>query len=311
MSNRVIKDSIWSSPTLATMDTYYQDQFPRWLLLADDWGCFNADPDIIKGQAYPKRKEDRDDIIEIINTLYEIGLLFVWEDNGRIWGFITSWDTHQRFCNKANTNNGGKHQKHRRKTPSPPTEKLSEYIQGVTRTTEHFRTVWNKFLNPDPNPNLDPYLNPNVDINKTGEQENKLQEQEEPYESLRSGLEYIVKKYIRNDVIVDFLMDQLSYYDADTIISFLNQRIETIQVDGQSLCPFEIRKEDNRKPIITQLHKGVSLQTCMDLVEYMTSEREGGDWMTLLTPEILFGYAFDDNSNRAQAWIRDGKPSLI
>ena len=37
MSNRVIKDSIWDSPTLGQIPDYYEDQFPRWLLLADDW----------------------------------------------------------------------------------------------------------------------------------------------------------------------------------------------------------------------------------------------------------------------------------
>ena len=56
MPNRVIKDSVWDSPTLGGIPDYYEDQFIRWALLSDDWGCFNANAVKIKGDVYPNRE---------------------------------------------------------------------------------------------------------------------------------------------------------------------------------------------------------------------------------------------------------------
>jgi hypothetical protein len=39
MPSRILKESILDSPTLAKLDEFVQDQFPRLLLLVDDWGC--------------------------------------------------------------------------------------------------------------------------------------------------------------------------------------------------------------------------------------------------------------------------------
>jgi len=158
MSNRVIKDSIWTSPTLAKLPNYIQDQWPRWLLMADDWGCFNADPQIIKGLIYPKRNESINKIIKIKNAFKEAGLLFIWNNSEREWGLFVSWNNHQ-FCNASGVNNDGKYTKHRRKTPIPPQSLLDKY-------SDKFQQIPTKSLNPNPNPNPKPNLNlkPNIYI---------------------------------------------------------------------------------------------------------------------------------------------------
>jgi len=164
MANRVIKDSIWTSPTLSKLVPYYQDQWIRWLLLADDWGCFNADPDIIKGLAYPKRKETSKDILKIRQAFYNNGLLFIWKEEDREWGYFITWDKYQ-FCNATTLNGEGRYAKHRRKTPEPPETLLSQYI---TNYSDKFRQVPTKSLNPNPNPN--PIPNPNPKENTGQEQ---------------------------------------------------------------------------------------------------------------------------------------------
>lgn len=133
MSNRVIKDSIWSSPTLSKMKPVYQLHFPRWLLMSDDWGCFNADPDIIKGLAYPKFPITTEDISEVRKAFNVVGLLFTWVDNDREWGYFPSWDNHHSYCNKTNVDDEGKNQKHRRKTPVPPKKELEKYLNKFKR----------------------------------------------------------------------------------------------------------------------------------------------------------------------------------
>lgn len=163
MPNRVIKDAIWSSPTLAKLPLDVQLHWPRLLLMADDWGCFNADPDVIKGLVYPKiatmtvRK-----ICDLLKTYTEAGLIFLWKTGERLWGFFTSWHGHQ-FCNATHLNDDGKQARHQRKTPEPPENELSAYLaqhnqisQEVSGKLEQVRAVQNKYRNPNPNPNPNP-----------------------------------------------------------------------------------------------------------------------------------------------------------
>lgn len=152
MPNRVIKDSILKSKSLASLKPYYQDQFPRWLLMADDWGCFDADIDIVKGVAYPKRRETIKEILKTRTTFYESGHLFVWDDGDREWGFFVNWDRHQ-FVGSVQYDNKGERLKHRRKTPEPKEQEIQAYL-------EKYGTLWNKAEHngmkgsiPIPNPN--------------------------------------------------------------------------------------------------------------------------------------------------------------
>src|SRR4030067_2967837 len=87
MSNRVIKDLIWTSPRLASYSIRTQLHFPRLLLLQDDWGCFNADPDVIRGLAYPKMRITTTEIESILQEFEERGLLFRWRDGLHEWGY--------------------------------------------------------------------------------------------------------------------------------------------------------------------------------------------------------------------------------
>lgn len=140
MPNRILKESILDSPTLAKLDDFYQDQFPRLLLLFDDWGCFNADPESVKGKAYPKRPKVTVKVVEkILRTYYDEGLLFMWIEKDRIYGYWLGWDDHN-YCNASAVDDDGKQAKHRRKTPMPPKELLDQYVESHKDKLEHFRT---------------------------------------------------------------------------------------------------------------------------------------------------------------------------
>ena len=158
MPNRVIKDSILKSKSLARLKPYYQDQFPRWLLMADDWGCFDCDVDIIKGLAYPKRKETIKDVLKIRDEFYKTGHLFVWDDGDREWAFFVKWDLHQ-YVGSIQYDNTGKRARHRRKTPEPPKELLKKYLEkfpkiyGTKGNDVEQNGTKRSIPNPIPNPN--------------------------------------------------------------------------------------------------------------------------------------------------------------
>lgn len=140
MPNRILKESILDSPTLARLSEFSQDQFPRLLLLCDDWGCFNADPDTVKGKAYPKRPKVTPKVVS--NTLQEFnrsGMLFLWTVEERIYGYWVGWDSHN-YCNTSAVTPDGKQDKHRRKTPIPPEVLLNQYMSASQNNLEQLRT---------------------------------------------------------------------------------------------------------------------------------------------------------------------------
>lgn len=137
MSNRVIKDCISNHPLVAKLTADAQDQFLRWILLADDWGCFNADVDVIKGACYAKRPKITAKIIETLRSeFYETGFLFCWLQHGIIWGSWTWWETGE-FAGIISYNEGGERNRNRRRTPEPPAELLSEYLSVHSLVVSH------------------------------------------------------------------------------------------------------------------------------------------------------------------------------
>jgi len=160
MSNRVIKDSIWTSPTVNKMVKKLEHclAFPWWILQADDWGCFDADVEVVKGLVFPKRKDVTEEMVSEMRTAYqEAGLLFVWQESGgREWGYFVTFDSHHNLCNKKSVGEDGKQTKHRRKTPEPPSDLLSDYIKRSNLTEEtkadKSRHLSTNSLIPIPNP---------------------------------------------------------------------------------------------------------------------------------------------------------------
>jgi len=164
MSNRIIKDLIWTSPRLARCSIEAQLHFPRLILLSDDWGCFNGDADVIHGLAYPKMKISPKKIAVILSELGDHGLLFRWQDGLHGWGFWVKWDDHQ-YSSGTSVNGAGQRVKHRRKTPEPPSDQLKSYInQHYTKKLEHLGTSRDNAAQTASNLNLNPKPNPNPNI---------------------------------------------------------------------------------------------------------------------------------------------------
>lgn len=130
MANRVIRDSIWTSPSLAKLSREAEAWFPRWLLMADDWGCFQADPRVVKGVAYPFREEvGLEEVDRLAVEYYNNGQLFLWVEKERVWGFFTAFHENNPYLQKLTVDEAGKPLKMRRKSPEPPKEALLVYLK--------------------------------------------------------------------------------------------------------------------------------------------------------------------------------------
>ena len=100
MPNRIIKESICTSEKLASLSDF---EFRLWIsliLLADDYGCGDARPAIIKGRAFPLR--DRLANKDVENSLVNLaagGCVDLYEVDGKPYYQFPNWSQHQRVRN--------------------------------------------------------------------------------------------------------------------------------------------------------------------------------------------------------------------
>lgn len=119
MANRIIKDSILTSPNFNRLSVHAERHFYRILMLTDDYGCFEATPDVVRGKCYPLqfRQISAKDVERWQNELGEKGILLFWIDDGRVFGIFRSFDKHNA---KYAVTSDGKPTRRARKTPIPP-----------------------------------------------------------------------------------------------------------------------------------------------------------------------------------------------
>ncbi len=120
MPNRVIKESIWTSPNLNRLSALAERHFYRILLLPDDFGCCELTPAVVKGKCYPLQpKVTIKDMESWQRELEEEKLIIQWSQNGREYGIFVSFSRHQRI--RAT---------HHRRTPEPPKE-VMEQVEAI------------------------------------------------------------------------------------------------------------------------------------------------------------------------------------
>lgn len=115
MPTRILREGYLTSPSVARCSPGAQDRLPRYWLAADDFGCFDADPRVLRGRLFVFRDEVTE--AQIASDLIEYareGMLETWTENERTWGFFRSWGRHQRLRKEDGEGRTV------RKTPVPP-----------------------------------------------------------------------------------------------------------------------------------------------------------------------------------------------
>lgn len=108
MPNRVIKESIKRSPQIDSLTWFEEVVFYRLIVTADDYGCVDGRPVLLKNELFPtKDTVTRKSVEDAIRKLVSAGLLRAYEVNGMPYLLFPTWEKHQRIRNK------------RRKYPEP------------------------------------------------------------------------------------------------------------------------------------------------------------------------------------------------
>ena len=101
MGNRMIKETIRTSRTVNNMTDF---QFRLWMYLityVDDFGRGSADPELLKGLVFPRRKRvTESDIRTALAELAGMGCVNLYDVDGEPYFYFPNWGEHQRMRTK-------------------------------------------------------------------------------------------------------------------------------------------------------------------------------------------------------------------
>ncbi len=140
MPNRIIKESICTSETIDKLTWLEEVFFYRLIVNCDDYGRMDARPAILKARLFPLKDITLKQIGEILDKLSTVGIVTVYEYDGRPYLQLVSWGKHQQIRNKKS------------KYPSPD----EACKQLISIDINYPRNPIQSESNPNPNPNPNP-----------------------------------------------------------------------------------------------------------------------------------------------------------
>lgn len=95
MPNRFIKESICRSDEIDALSWFEEVLFYRLIVNCDDFGRFDARPKIVKNTCFPLKEIRTSDIVSALKKLTAVGLISVYEAQGKSVLQLTTWNKHQ------------------------------------------------------------------------------------------------------------------------------------------------------------------------------------------------------------------------
>ena len=97
MPDRIIKESVRRSKTLDGLTWFEVVCFLYLTTTVDDYGRFYRDPQLLKSELFPRKKDlDPEEIDKAMNTLEERGLIKTYEWDDERYLQVVTWNLHQR-----------------------------------------------------------------------------------------------------------------------------------------------------------------------------------------------------------------------
>ena len=125
MPNRILKESICTSETIARLTWFQEVCFYRLLVTCDDFGRTDGRMKVLSGRLFPLAEVPLSDIQNAVNALSDVGLLRVYYAEDKPYIQITSWAKHQNIRAK----------KSKYPAPDTPEEEVVNVIQDSLQTS--------------------------------------------------------------------------------------------------------------------------------------------------------------------------------
>ena len=100
MPNRLLRESICRSDTIDVLTWFEEVMFYRLIVTCDDYGRFDARIKIVKNTCFPLKDITEKDVEKALNKLSAVGLVRVYETQGRPTLQLVTWEQYQTVRNK-------------------------------------------------------------------------------------------------------------------------------------------------------------------------------------------------------------------
>src|SRR5262249_5992512 len=122
-------EALWSSDKIARCAEWAQAEYAWVYGLADAYGCFElTNIRVIWGKVAAIRKNlCPEDFARIVEEFHQKGLLFIWEEGGKRYGFWTNSDKPGRLPPAS------LRARYARTTPEVPTDQLQKYMERAAQ----------------------------------------------------------------------------------------------------------------------------------------------------------------------------------
>lgn len=97
MPNRIIKESICVSDSIDSLTWFEEVLFYRLIVVCDDYGRFDGRIPIIKGKCFPLKDLRNGDIEKALQRLSAVGMVEMYEVQGRPYLQLIAWERHQQI----------------------------------------------------------------------------------------------------------------------------------------------------------------------------------------------------------------------
>ena len=119
MPNRILKESVCTSPNVERLSWFEEVCFYRLIVQCDDYGRLDARPVLLRAKLFPLREDvSAAAVDEAMGVLESVGLIERYTVFDQPYLQLTTWDRHQRVRNK------------RSRFPPPPWEMGLENWEG-------------------------------------------------------------------------------------------------------------------------------------------------------------------------------------
>ena len=98
MPNRILKESVCTSPNIERLSWFEEVCFYRLLVQCDDFGRLDARPSLLRARLFPLREDiDGAELETAMAALEAVGLIERYEVEGIPYLQLVTWEKHQRI----------------------------------------------------------------------------------------------------------------------------------------------------------------------------------------------------------------------
>lgn len=101
MPNRILKETICTSEEIDALTVDQECFFYRLMVVVDDFGTMDARPAILKARCYPLKSIDNNCVQALLCSLRDVGLVQLYEVDGRPYLHVKNWAKHQQIRAKT------------------------------------------------------------------------------------------------------------------------------------------------------------------------------------------------------------------